>query len=434
MPLGNTMTSNVTNVTTSTDLGIDRSQSPTPTQPLRVLYVDHTAMLGGGEIALLNLVRHIDLSRFTPVVVLFSDGPLKPLLIEAEAEVHLLPLDSTVVNTRKDTLGGKSIFKIGVVFKTIRFTLRLSRFMRNQKIDLVHTNSLKADIIGGFAAKLARIPLLWHVRDRIEDDYLPPIVADVFRRLARWLPDCVIANSAATLQTLSRVRLEHSAAIHSGVDFDSRVSVVHDGTPERNDSHSEVGSKSPLIGLVGRISPWKGQHIFLRAAAQVLQKFPNTRFQIIGAALFDEAEYEKFVRDMVVSSNLTEVVEFTGFRNDVPQLVSKLDILVHASVVGEPFGQVVIEGMAAAKPVVATRGGGVPEIVMDGETGILVPMGDADSMAGAICRLLADPIAAAEMGRRGRERVRDHFTIQSTARKVERLYYEVLNRRAKSKN
>lgn len=404
----------------------------TPT-PIRVLYVDHTAMLGGGEIALLNLVKHLDHKKFTPVIALFSDGPLKPLLVEAGAEVHLLALDSSVVNTRKDTLGGKTLFRVVDVYRTIRFIRRLARFMREQKIDLVHTNSLKADIIGGFAAKLARLPLLWHVRDRIDEDYLPSIVVKVFRRLARRLPDCVIANSAATLQTLSKEKLEHSAAIHSGVDFDSRVSVVHDGTFERSDSGGGITSKSPLIGLVGRISPWKGQHIFLRAAAQVLEKYPGTRFQIIGAALFDEAEYEKFVRDMVVTFKLTDAVEFTGFRNDVPQLISELDILVHASVVGEPFGQVVIEGMAAAKPVVATRGGGVPEIVIDGETGILVPMGDADSMAAAICRLLADPVAATEMGRRGRERVRDHFTIQSTARKVERLYDDVLSRRAKHK-
>ncbi len=427
------MTSKASNIASESASIVERVDSDPPIQRIRVLFVDHTAMLGGGEIALLNLVKHLDYKKFTPVIALFSDGPLKPLLVEAGAEVHLLALDSSVVNTRKDTLGGKTLFRVFDVYRTIRFIRRLARFMREQKIELVHTNSLKADIIGGFAAKIARLPLLWHVRDRIDEDYLPPIVVKVFRKLARRLPDCVIANSAATLQTLSKEKLEHSAAIHSGVDFDSRVSVVHDGTFERSDSGGGIISKSPLIGLVGRISPWKGQHIFLRAAAQVLEKYPGTRFQIIGAALFDEAEYEKFVRDMVVTFKLTDAVEFTGFRNDVPQLISKLDILVHASVVGEPFGQVVIEGMAAAKPVVATRGGGVPEIVIDGETGILVPMGDADGMAAAICRLLADTVAAAELGRRGRERVRDHFTIQSTARKVERLYDDVLSRRAKHK-
>ncbi len=401
---------------------------------VRILFVDHTAAMGGGEIALLNLVRHLDQKRYMPVVALLSDGPLREKLIAAGAEVHLLPLNPQVINTRKDSLGGKTIFRVRDVFSTMKFTWRMSRFILAANIGLVHTNSLKADIIGGVAAKLARTPLIWHVRDRIDNDYLPPSIVRIFRRLARWLPDCVIANSGATLTTLSKGKLEHSAAIHSGVDISARLSVVHDGTLERNESDAGKQSDVPLVGLVGRISPWKGQHIFLRAAAQVLQNFPQTRFQIIGAALFNEADYEKFIRDMTRTLNLESVVEYTGFRQDVPELISELTILVHASVVGEPFGQVVIEGMAAGKPVIATNGGGVPEIVLNGETGILVPMGDADAMAAAICRLLREPELAARMGALGRDRVRDHFTIQSTARKVERLYDDVLQRKsAKSK-
>jgi len=401
----------------------------TEASPRRVLFIDHTALLGGGEIALLNLTKYIDRSRYTPIVLLFSDGPLRQALTDAGVETHLLPLSPDVVNTRKDTLGGKSLLRIKDLVSTVRFAFKAAKFIRAQKVDLVHTNSLKGDIIGGVAAKLAGRPLIWHIRDRIENDYLPSKVVWLFRHLARRLPDCVIANSAATLQTLSREKLEHSAAIHSGVDFDSRVSVVHDGTFERFNRETPKNPANPLIGLVGRISPWKGQHIFLRAAAQVLRQYPNVRFQIIGSALFNEGDYEKFIRDMVESLKLNSAVEFTGFRNDVPELIAKLDILVHASVVGEPFGQVVIEGMAAAKPVVATNGGGVPEIVVDGETGFLVPMGDAESMSAAICKLLSDPELASKMGRRGRERVQDHFTIQSTARKVERLYDEVLSRK-----
>jgi glycosyltransferase involved in cell wall biosynthesis len=405
--------------------------TPVAATPLRVLYVDHTASLGGGEIALLGLVRHLDRTRFTPVVVLFSDGPLRQQLIDVGAEVYLVPLSPEVINTRKDSLGGKSLLKLKAVWTSGRFAVKLRKLIHEWRIDLVHTNSLKADIIGGVAARLARKPLLWHVRDRIQDDYLPPLVARVFRRLAKWLPDCVIANSAATLQTLALTTNEMTAAIHSGVDFGSRVSVVvHDGTLERSTRHAANPDHAPVLGLVGRISPWKGQHIFIRAASQVRQRFPRARFQIIGAALFDEAEYEKFIRDQVTSMAMQDVIEFTGWRDDIPEVISKLDVLVHASVVGEPFGQVVIEGMAASKPVIATNGGGVPEIVRDGETGFLVPMGDADAMADAMARLLENPEMAAQMGEKGRQRVRDHFTIQSTARKVERLYDEVLRRRS----
>jgi glycosyltransferase involved in cell wall biosynthesis len=121
-------------------------------------------------------------------------------------------------------------------------------------------------------------------------------------------------------------------------------------------------------------------------------------------------------------------VEFTGFRNDVPDLIRGLDLIVHASTTGEPFGQVIVQGMAAGKPVVATNGGGVPEIVVDGTTGLLVPMDDAPALGAAICKLLAAPETAAAMGKAGRKRVLEHFTIEQSARKVEAVYAEVLAR------
>ncbi len=183
------------------------------------------------------------------------------------------------------------------------------------------------------------------------------------------------------------------------------------------------------IGLIGRISPWKGQHIFLQAAARVYQKFPEARFFIVGSALFGEAEYDRKVRSLTESLGISDLVTFTGFRKDVQNMIADMDLIVHASTTGEPFGQVIIEGMAAGKPVIATDGGGVPEIVEDGKTGILVPMGDVQAMADAIGRMLADPALAADMGARGRERVRDYFTIERKARNVEAVYQGMFPRR-----
>jgi hypothetical protein len=126
-------------------------------------------------------------------------------------------------------------------------------------------------------------------------------------------------------------------------------------------------------------------------------------------------------------------VEFTGFRDDVAALIEGLDVLVHASTTGEPCGQAVLEGMAAGKPVVATAGGGIPEIVLDGVTGLLVPMGSARAMAEAVCRLLEDPEAARRMGASGRQRVGEHFTIQNTSRMVQRMYDELLGEPASTR-
>jgi glycosyltransferase involved in cell wall biosynthesis len=393
-------------------------------KPRRVLFFDHTAQMGGGEVALLNLVKYLDRRRYEPVVLVGADGPLVSRLQEAGVETHVLAVDPRIGRTRKDSLGGGTILRLGNVVRGLAFARKLSRFIRAGGFNVVHTNSLKSDVLGGIAARLAGVPVVWHVRDRIHRDYLPGPVAVVFRTLCRWIPQRVIANSAATLQTIDPTEKR------------SGICVVHDGTelpPTNGEAIPTIPPQQahrPLIGLVGRISPWKGQDVFLRAAAAVRRAFPLARFQIIGAALFDEADYERSVRSLASELKLDDCVEFTGFRSDVPALIANLDVLVHASTSGEPFGQVVIEAMAAGKPVVATNGGGIPEIVLDGQTGLLVPMRDATAMADAICHLLADPASAAAMGTRGRQRVAECFTIQRTAAGVQAVFDELLGVRA----
>lgn len=396
----------------------------------KVLYVDHTAEIGGGEIALLNLVRNLDSERVRPIVLLLSNGPLVERM-RPIAETHVLELNSDVTKIAKDSLGWRSIFKLKPVWITALHVIKVSQFARREHIQVIHTNSLKSDIIGGLAAKIAGIPVIWHVRDRIEPDYLPRSVVRAFRFLCRVLPDFVIANSTATLETLQLMGKREGEAIASGIDLSPVGNdVVHDGcevedaSPRRNNVLRGAGEIH--IGLIGRISPWKGQHIFIESAAILRSLYPNARFHIIGAPLFAEREYEQQLHAMCDRLCLSEVVYFSGFVKDVPSRIAQLDIVVHASTTGEPFGQVIIEGMAQQKPVVATNGGGVPEIVENGVTGLLVPMGDAPAMANAVQYLLENPQAAREMGIQGRERVLASFTIQTTARKVEAVYKQVL--------
>ena len=397
----------------------------------RILFIDHTARMGGGEVALLNLVVALDHQRYVPVVLLFADGPLRQKLEDAGIETHLLPLAADVADARKDTLGGKTLLQVGAMLRTMRFVWRVRRKIGRLRPAIVHTNSLKADIIGGLAGRLSRVPVIWHVRDRIADDYLPPRVVRLFRWLAGWVPRIVIANSRSTLETLDRDT--RGIAIPSGTVAkleQSGYQVIHDGTlHDEADVREGVGNSDVLlIGLVGRIARWKGQHVFIEAARQLRTRFPRSRFQIIGSPLFGEDAYERELHDTVDRERLGDVVEFAGFREDVGAAIAALDVLVHASITGEPFGQVIVEGMTAAKPVVATRGGGVPEIVVDGDTGLLVPMDDADAMAYAVGRLLGDPALRERMGRRGRQRVAEHFTIRHTADKVQRVYDELLQR------
>lgn len=292
---------------------------------------------------------------------------------------------------------------------------------------IIYNRDSKADIIGGIAARLARVPVIWHVRDRIESDYLPAPVVTLFRRLCRVVPTYVIANSTATLHTLRLPQYRLTATVYSGVD-QKRIQVVHDGVDSGKARHKpNAPSSSRVIGIVGRLSPWKGQHIFLQMAAAVHARFPDALFQICGSAMFGEEAYEAELRAQAQHLGLEDCVEFLGFRADVFAVVEGLNILVHASTTGEPFGQVIIEGMALGKPVVATNGGGVPEIVVEGVTGYLVPMNDADAMTNAVLDLLQDPDRAQAMGQAGYERVQECFTIELTVKRVEAIYDEILS-------
>lgn len=405
----------------NTEAPDDANVKPTQT----ILFFDHTAALSGGEISLLHLVRHLDRTRYVPVVVLGSDGPLRAELMASGIETHVLPLPGSVVHTRKDSLSRSSLLRLRDLQRTLRHCRRLASFIRRRRAGIVHTYSLKADIIGGLAGRLAGVPVVWHIHDRIEDDYLPPKVVRVFRWLCRIVPHHVIAVSAAVLKTLALPRPDFATVVHNGV--------VETRSETQSESQPNAATAAPRLGIIGRITPWKGQHIFIQAARQVRERFPDACFQIIGAALFDEKDYETEVRALATELKLDDCLEWTGFRRDVPALLGQLDVLVHASTTGEPFGQVVIEGMAAGKPVVATDGGGIPEIVRHGVTGLLVPMGDANALAEAIIQLLSDPEQARAMGQAGRQRVLDHFTIGHTAARVEAVYAKLSGKLKRSK-
>jgi glycosyltransferase involved in cell wall biosynthesis len=397
-------------------------KTPNASRALRVLYVDHTAQLGGGEIALRNLLDSIDPTRVCAFIVVCSQGPLVDQLLIRNHDVHVLPLASHVAQTRKESLGWRSLLKVGGILSSLAFVWKLSRYIRKLQVDVVHTNSLKAHILGGMAARLAGRPLVWHLRDRVSPDYLPRPAVRFVRLLGRFLPHFVIANSQATLETLSPKWNRTPTSCR----------VIHDGCLlSRNDAGSDDPG-SIRIGMIGRISPWKGQHVFIKAAALVLKQFPETTFEIIGSPLFSETAYEQELRQLAAGLRLESHLKFTGFVEDVVSAIAHLQMVVHASVVGEPFGQVIIEGMAAGKPVIATNAGGIPEIVLHEETGLLVPIEDERALAEAMITLLGDPDRAAQMGAKGRERVRNFFTIERHARAVEQVYEGMLHAMYKS--
>jgi glycosyltransferase involved in cell wall biosynthesis len=338
---------------------------------LKVVYLDHVARLSGGEIALLRLLPHLD--RVNPHLVLAEDGPLVEQFHLAGISTEVMPLRGSVRHMRKAAVQHRSLTP-SVAAATAAYVLRLAARLRRLGPDLVHTNSLKAGVYGSLAARIAGIPMIWHVRDRIEDDYLPPEAVQLVRRMSRYLATAVVANSRSTMETL--------AAPSKPVVIYSVLPEVMNVVPDR----PRTNGRPLTFGILGRLAPWKGQDLFLRAFARA---FPegDERAVVVGGALFGEDEFADGLPRLADSLGIAERLELRGHRPDVWDELSRIDVLVHASVTPEPFGQVILEGMAAGVPVIAARAGGPAEILRHDMTGVLYRCADLGGLADAMLRM-----------------------------------------------
>jgi glycosyltransferase involved in cell wall biosynthesis len=378
---------------------------------LRVAFLGHSAALSGAELGLVELVAAFD--DVDPVVVLAEVGPLVRRLEQAGAEVEVLPLANEARLVRRVDLDRSTgrLFRAGRT--TAAYSLRLARRLRALRVDLVHANTLKALVYGGPAAQLARTPMLWHVHDRISEDYLPAAAVSLVRGLGRTTARGVIANSRATLATLGR--LNRPATIIP--------------EPVRHEAFRGPRTRRPdepfAVAMVGRIAPWKGQDVFLRSFATA---FPEgkERAVLVGAPLFGEDGYEHELRALIERLGLNDRVELRGFADDVAAELERVDALVHASVIPEPFGRVIVEGMAAGLPVVAAAGGGPSEIIDDNVDGLLYRPGDVAALAATLRRVASDPALAERLGRAAVERARA-FSPELAAAKTRDFYRRVLS-------
>lgn len=393
---------------------------------LRVVYLDHVARLSGGEIALLRLLPH--LRGVHPHVILGEDGLLAERLQQAGISVEVLAFPAATRDLRRDAvrLGGASPL---AAMHTLAYTARLARRLRELRADLVHTNSLKAGIYGAPAAKAAGAPLVWHLRDRIAADYLPGSAVRPIQMFIAALADGVIANSAVTLDTLGRRSTRAGGwAIPDSVEVHARASESEPATATHTGGRAmHPDEQAVTFGMLGRIAPWKGQDLFLRAFASA---FPEggERAVLVGAPMFGEEAYERELHALVARLGLAERVELRGFREDIWQELAAFDVLVHASIVPEPFGQVVIEGMAAGLAVIAPDEGGPAEVIADGENGRLFASRDPGSLAAAMSELCASPAERRRLGAAARCAAED-YDPRVLAGRLEGVYERVLDAR-----
>lgn len=389
-----------------------RAEHREPPERVRVVYLDHVARMSGGELALLRLIQAMpDVDAH---VILGEDGPLRPALEQVGATVEVLAMHVATRDLRRDAVGSRAA-NLGAAASTLGYVGRLTRRLRQLEPDLVHTNSLKSGYYGSLAARAARLPVVWHLRDRVAEDYLPRRAVSLTRFALRWLPNAVVANSGATLCTAGR-HVRRGFVVASPVTLPSHLAdPAHAG---RRSGHA--------LGMVGRLAPWKGQDVFLQAIARLGD--PRVTARIVGSAMFGEDGYEANLRALAERLGLSDQVTFVGYTSDIAAELARMDVLVHASVTPEPFGQVVVEGMAVGLPVVATDAGGPAEIITDGVDGLLVAPADVDALTDALRRLADDPALRTRLGASAMRRARD-FAPAVVAEQIRAVYREVLTGR-----
>jgi glycosyltransferase involved in cell wall biosynthesis len=383
-----------------------------------IAYIDHAVQVGGAEKSLVELIAHLDRERFQPVVMHRAEAVWASEAERAGARLCPGVPESELYDEKRGELRSGVLASLRRLMRASGPVRVLGRELRALAPDLVHTNSTKMHLMGGAAARLRRLPVVWHMRDLL----IEPGARSWLRRAVRTVRPEVIAISEAVAAQFEGLRC--------------RVHVVHNGVPLEQFAPGEAPSGlryqlgikpgAPVACVVGRLTPWKGHPVLLSAWARVSRRMPEARLLVVGEVAFWEQSYEQELREVAVELGLEECVRWLGFREDVPELLRASDLLVLPSI-DEPFGRVIIEAMATELPVVATNSGGVPEIVVDEQTGLLVPPGEVDPLAEAIAELLSDPARARQMGAAGRRRALERFDVRRVAQQVGVIYDEMLS-------
>ena len=363
-----------------------------------VLFVDHTGTLGGAELYLLDLVHHYPGRSH---VVLFEDGPLVHRLVEAGSTVEVIGGGGSMLGVKREDGWGRSLQAIPALMS---LAARLTKRMRGYEV--VFANSQKALVVSALSSWVAQRPLIWNLHDILTADHFSALNRKVAVALANRFARRVIVNSEATLRAFHEAggAVEKGTVVYNGIDIAPFDSVRAE---EVKALRRELGvGEVPVVGVFSRLAPWKGQHVLIEALPQL----PGVHALFVGSALFGEDAYEDELHRLVEGMGVSDRAHFLGFRREVPLLMACCDVVAHTSIAPEPFGRVIIEAMAAGRPVVATQAGGALEIITDRETGRLVAPGDPTALATAVQAVLCEP-EKGKLVRAANDHVRETFSV-----------------------
>jgi L-malate glycosyltransferase len=387
---------------------------------VRVLYVNHTAQISGAEHSLLSLLAALP-DTVRPTVA----TPLGPLAVAVgKLGIPSVPIVGTAGSLRLHPAHTpRALAELSVAAWQVR------RAARRHRVDVVHANSIRAGIVLGLARPSSAARVV-HVRDCLPAS---PVTAATLRLIAATATT-VVANSRYTARSVQAAapgaRVE---VVHNPVDLTRWDPARIDRTAARA-RLGEAGRRRLLLGVVAQLSPWKGQDTAIEALRLLCGEGIDAHLLLIGSAKFvaratrlDNEGYVARLRALVAAAGLEDRVSWLGEREDVPELVGALDALLLPSW-EEPFGRALIEAMALGVPVIATDVGGPPEVIEDGREGYLLAPREPGAWARAIRRLFEDPELGRRLGRAGRRRVEQAFTVDRHVAAMCEVYEHALAR------
>lgn len=371
----------------------------------KVLFVNHTSTISGAEMVLLDVAPAFrNASAF-----MFEEGALNIALAQKGINVIASRFGKGLSKIKRDSrlaaaapLAGRMTALVG----------ELSAAARNY--DVIYANSQKAFVIGSIAAAMARRPLIWHLHDIVSKAHFGAGQRRLQILLANSFARSVLAPSAAVKTTFvsegGRSELAHVVPNGLAIDVDPMPRSL---LRRRLDL-----PQGPLIGVFSRLAPWKGQHIVLRALAEL----PDVSCIVVGSALFGEDGYSDCLKTLAENLKLGDRVIFLGQRSDVSLLMQAVDVVVHPSVEPEPFGRTLVEAMLVGTPVIATNAGAASEILPeDTSSNLLIPPGNSQALAEAVRTILASPPSLVGALAKAQQRARTLYgvdTMRSAIAKV----------------
>lgn len=391
-------------------------------QKKKIVYIEanRDGSIGGSYYSMLYLIEGLNKEKYEPHVIFYQNNPLIPDYKKSTPFVYVYdfhPYVSQPLKRLGDYIKWPYRFFVGIILKQ----LPIKKIINEIKPDLVHLNN-GHDAMHEWvlACYFNKIKIVIHDRGT-----RPPysLQTKLFVRLI----DALICISDYYRQYITdyNLKIKRVVRIHNGLDFSKFDSQIDKQRIKNYLSKYNIDRTTNIVGIVGNIDYWKGQLVVLKAIKQVKQIQPDIKCLIIGSVVKGAEGYKNDLDDYIANNNLSKNVVFTGFIKDIPNILQVLDILIHASIEPEPFGRVMLEGMAAKKPIIATNAGGIPEIINDMESGILVPMGDDDSMAEAIKYFVSNKDVANEMADKANNRLITAFGTEKMVKDTENLYSDI---------